>query len=350
MRTPIDNIKQTLMRDPKTWLITGVAGFIGSNILMELLRLNQRVVGIDNFSTGSQGNLDEIRSTVSQKQWERFDFIEGDIASFDVCRIGCQRVDYILHHAAMTSVPLSILDPLRANLINVNGFLNILVAAGEKKVSRVVYASSSAVYGDDPKLPKAETDNLVPMSPYAATKRINEIYSDICIRAYGTKSIGLRYFNVFGPRQDPKGAYAAVVPLWFANLMIGERCVINGDGETSRDFCYIDDVVNANLLAAFANDDPAGSVFNIGTGKSTTLNQLFGSIKTAVSGLGFDVTDTAPCYTEFRKGDIRHSVADVRSAQKVLGYRASLTLDEGLKAYGEWHREKWRDIEQRRQR
>jgi UDP-N-acetylglucosamine 4-epimerase len=320
-------------------LVTGVAGFIGSHLLEELLRLDQEVVGLDNFSTGSKTNLDEVRSQVTSAQWSRFRFVEGDLADAEACRRACAGVDLVLHQAALGSVPRSIEDPLGSHRSNVTGFLNLFVAARDARVRRVVYASSSAVYGDDPNLPKVESKTGRPLSPYAATKAMNETYAGVFARAYGFDSVGLRYFNVFGPRQDPEGAYAAVIPKWVAALLKKETVFINGDGETSRDFCYVANVVQANLLAATTNNpDGANEVFNIALGERTTLNELFRLLQTSLREKDPSLPEQKPSYRDFRAGDVRHSLADITKAQKLLGYRPTHRIEAGLRLAMEWYR------------
>jgi len=278
--TTYETLKTTLMAEPKTWLITGVAGFIGSNLLETLLKLNQRVVGLDNFSTGYQHNLDEVQKSVSPRQWKRFQLIEGDIRNIDDCQNACNEVNYVLHQAALGSVPRSINDPITTNQNNIDGFLNMLVAARDANVDSFVYAASSSTYGDHLDLPKVEDKIGKPLSPYAVTKVVNELYADVFAKTYGFKTIGLRYFNIFGRRQDPNGAYAAVIPKWTAAMIENEPVYINGDGETSRDFCYIDNAVQANLLAATTdNDDATNQVYNVAVGDRTSLNQLFNEIR-----------------------------------------------------------------------
>src|SRR4051812_19913013 len=279
-----EELLQKLLREPKTWLVTGVAGFIGSNLLETLLRLDQRVLGLDNFATGFERNLEEVRSLVKPVQWDRFTFIEGSICELPDCRRACEGVDYILHEAALGSVPRSLADPIATNAANVTGFVNILVAARDASVKRIVYAASSSTYGDHPGLPKVEDAIGRPLSPYAVTKYVNELYADVFARCYGTETIGLRYFNVFGPRQDPEGAYAAVIPKWYKALLYSEPVMINGDGETSRDFCFIENVIQANLLAATTeNPEAVNQVYNVALGDRTTLNDLFILIRDRVA-------------------------------------------------------------------
>lgn len=335
--TAYDTIKTTLTAVPTTWLVTGVAGFIGSNLLETLLKLNQRVIGLDNFSTGHQHNLDEVQTLVSPTQWDNFRFIKGDIRNFDDCKCACNGVDYVLHQAALGSVPRSIENPITTNQSNIDGFLNILVAARDAKVKRFVYAASSSTYGDHPDLPKVEDKIGKPLSPYAVTKVVNELYADVFAKTYNFKTIGLRYFNVFGRRQDPNGAYAAVIPRWTAAMIKNEPVYINGDGETSRDFCYIDNTVQANLLAATINDEHAtNQVYNVAIGERTSLNQLFEAIKQnlAVNNVEYQ---QPPVYRDFRVGDVRHSLADVNKARQLLGYEPSHHINEGLAEAMVWY-------------
>jgi len=332
-----DKIKTTLPSQRKTWLITGVAGFIGSNLLEELLNLDQTVIGVDNFFTGKQDNLADVQNKVSANRWKSFTFVEGDIRNPEQCREACQGVDYVLHQAALGSVPRSIDDPVTTNECNIDGFVNMLVAAKGAGVRRFVYAASSATYGDHPKLPKVEEEIGRPLSPYALTKYVNELYADVFARTYGLESIGLRYFNVFGKRQDPDGAYAAVIPKWIGAFLIGEQPVINGDGETSRDFCYIDNVVQSNLLAALAdNPEAVNQVYNIAYGARTTLNELYGLIKAGLVPFRPDVRTVEPIYGPPREGDVRHSLADITKAQTLLGYDPQFDVKEGMKKTVEW--------------
>lgn len=329
-----------LTAQPQTWLVTGAAGFIGSNLVESLLGAGQQVVGLDNFATGKQANLDEVRGAVGDSAWARFRFITGDIADLETCRGAVQGADYVLHQAALGSVPRSIEDPLGAHRANVDGFLNLLVAARDAGVRRFVYASSSAVYGDSPTLPKHEEDIGAPLSPYALTKAINEQYAALFAGVYGMRSIGLRYFNVFGRRQDPDGPYAAVIPKWVETLLHGGRCVINGDGETSRDFCHVANVVQANILAALAADDAAGRVYNIAVGERTTLNELHGLIRDGLLRACPELTALAerePEYGPFRQGDVRHSLADIAPAERLLGYVPTHTTARGLAETLPWY-------------
>jgi UDP-N-acetylglucosamine/UDP-N-acetylgalactosamine 4-epimerase len=324
--------------DRFTWLVTGVAGFIGSNLLESLLKLDQKVVGLDNFATGHRHNLEQVQALVTPEQWARFHFIEGDIRKLEDCHTACAGVDYVLHQAALGSVPRSLEDPITTNATNIDGFLNMLVAARDAKVKRFVYAASSSTYGDHPGLPKVEDRIGNPLSPYAVTKLVNEQYADVFTRAYGFRTIGLRYFNIFGQRQDPNGAYAAVVPKWTAAMMAGEPVWINGDGETSRDFCYIANTVQANLLAATATSDEAtNQVYNVAVGDRTTLNDLFESIRVLLAPRFKHLADFKPNYRDFRAGDVRHSLADVTKARTLLGYEPSHRIGEGMKEAMDWY-------------
>jgi UDP-N-acetylglucosamine 4-epimerase len=334
-----EDFLDVLRTEPRKWLVTGVAGFIGSNLLEALLRLDHRVVGLDNFATGKRANLEEVRKLVTAGQWARFQFIEGDIADRDVCRRACAGVELVLHQAALGSVPRSLEDPASSHTANVTGFINLLVAARETRVKRFVYASSSAVYGDSPELPKGEEKLGKPLSPYAATKLIDEIYADVFGRAYGLESIGLRYFNVFGPRQDPEGAYAAVIPKWIAALLRREPVQINGDGETSRDFCFIENVVQANLLAAATSKAEAvHQVYNIAVGERTTLNELFDLLQQALRQRDPSLPLQRPVHRDFRPGDVRHSLADIGKAKSLLGYVPTQRIRDGLELAMDWYR------------
>lgn len=329
--------EQELVANPRTWLVTGVAGFIGSNLLERLLRLNQGVTGFDNLSTGHRHNLDAVRKRVTPAQWAGFRFIEGDIRELADCEVAVRGVDHVLHQAALGSVPRSLLDPIATHETNVNGFLNILVAARDAGVKRFVYASSSSVYGDHPGLPKVEAEIGKPLSPYAVTKYFNEVYADIFSRCYGMETIGLRYFNVFGPRQDPEGAYAAVIPLWFKALIQGQPVYINGDGETSRDFCFVDNAVQANLLAAWTgNSEAVGQLYNVAVGEQTTLNELYRVIQTEVEKRR-PAQAQSPIYRDFRSGDVRHSLADISKAVRLLGYRPTHSIAQGLEMSAEYY-------------
>jgi UDP-N-acetylglucosamine 4-epimerase len=331
-----EKIKAELTETPKTWLITGVAGFIGSNLLETLLRLGQVVVGLDNFATGHQYNLDEVASEVTAKQWSRFSFIEGDIRNADDCVQAVKNVDYVLHQAALGSVPRSIIDPATTNAVNITGFLNMLIASRDEKVSSFTYAASSSTYGDHPALPKVEENIGNPLSPYAVTKYVNELYADVFARTYGFKSIGLRYFNVFGKRQDPDGAYAAVIPKWTASMIKSEDVFINGDGETSRDFCYIENTVQMNILAATAEEPAKNAVYNVAVGDRTTLNTLFDAIKAGLINNDVPV-NVEPTYRDFRDGDVRHSQADIGKAKKALGYVPGVKIFDGIRLAMPWY-------------
>lgn len=330
-----ENAQQQLKQTPKTWLITGCAGFIGSNLLETLLGLGQKVVGLDNFATGKKENLIEVQQIVGESLWQNFSFIEADIRDEQACLRACSGVDYVLHQAALGSVPRSINNPLATNETNISGFLNMLVAAKEQKVTRFVYAASSSTYGDHPALPKQEPNIGNPLSPYAVTKYVNELYSDVFSRCYGFNSVGLRYFNVFGPRQDPHGAYAAVIPKWTAAMIAGEDVAINGDGDTSRDFCFVANAVQANILAALS-EPSASQVYNVAVGDRTTLNDLFRAIKDQLALQGANYSKQ-PVYRDFRAGDVRHSQADVSKAREYLGYEPSHSISQGLSVAMPWY-------------
>jgi UDP-N-acetylglucosamine 4-epimerase len=346
-----EQLKLRLSKAPRTWLVTGVAGFIGSNLLETLLRLDQRVVGLDNFSTGYQSNLDEVKACVLPEQWANFQFIEGDIRDLDHCRRAMSfrpapggsthaaifPVDFVLHQAALGSVPRSLDDPLATNAVNISGFLNMLVAARDARVKSFTYAASSSTYGDHPGLPKTEDRIGKPLSPYAVTKYANELYADVFARCYGFRTIGLRYFNVFGPRQDPKGAYAAVIPKWITAMLKNEVVYIAGDGETSRDFCYMANAVQANLLAAMTENASAlNQVYNIAVGDRTTLMELFALLRKNLAPHGV-AADMAPAYRDFRAGDVRHSQADIGKAQRLLGYQPTHRVGDGVKESMAWY-------------
>ncbi|GAB3289785.1 SDR family oxidoreductase [Parahaliea aestuarii] len=325
------------LQHQRTWLVTGAAGFIGSHLVEALLRHGQAVVGLDNFSTGYRANLEEVHRAVGETAWRSFRFVEGDIRHMDDCRRAVEGCDFVLHQAALGSVPRSLQDPLCTHQSNVDGFLQMLIASRDAGVRRFVYAASSSTYGDHPALPKVEDNIGKPLSPYAVTKYVNELYAEVFARSYGQDSIGLRYFNVFGPRQDPRGAYAAVIPRWIEQLLQGEACHINGDGETSRDFCYVDNAVQANLLAALAQDSAASNqVYNVAVGDRTTLNELFALICGNLEALGIDVAESAPRYGEFRDGDVRHSQADIDKARRLLGYAPAYSAAQGLEATVRW--------------
>lgn len=327
---------EQLKRAPKRWLITGVAGFIGSNLLETLLKLDQKVVGLDNFTTGHQHNLDEVQANVTAEQWSNFDFIEGDIRQFTDCQKACNGVDYVLHQAALGSVPRSIADPIKTNDTNISGFLNMLTAARDAAVASFTYAASSSTYGDHPALPKVEENIGKPLSPYAVTKYVNELYADVFARSYGFKAIGLRYFNVFGQRQDPNGAYAAVIPKWTASMIAGNDVFINGDGETSRDFCFIGNTVQANILAATAPEEAKNQVYNVAVGDRTTLNDLYAAIQVALLENSINYAKSA-VYREFRAGDVRHSQASIAKIQQALGYAPEYPIAEGIQLAMRWY-------------
>ena len=330
-------LTKSMTAEPSRWLITGVAGFIGSNLLETLLKLGQTVVGLDNFMTGYQKNLDMVRDLVGPEAWSRFTFIEGDIRDIDTCRAACEGVQHVLHEAALGSVPRSIDDPLLSNSCNITGYLHMLVAARDAGVKSFVYAASSSTYGDSPELPKVEDKIGSPLSPYAVTKYVDELYADVFHRCYGFSSVGLRYFNVFGQRQDPYGAYAAVIPQWFASLIKQETVFVNGDGETSRDFCYIDNVVQANLLASFAQGDATNKIYNVAFGQRTTLNELFGLIKEEVARHKPEVMGAECVHRDYRAGDVRHSLADISRAHNLLGYDPQFDVRQGLRLAGDWY-------------
>ena len=340
--TAYQTVRERLSHKPRTWLITGVAGFIGSNLLETLLTLNQRVVGLDNFSTGHQHNLDEVQRLVSAPQWKNFRFMRGDIREVNDCKAAMAfdgvAVDYVLHHAALGSVPRSIEDPINTNQSNIDGTLNMLVAARDAQVRRFVYAASSSTYGDHPGLPKVEDVIGKPLSPYAVTKYVNELYADVFARLYGLTTVGLRYFNVFGPRQDPDGAYAAVIPKWVSSMIKSEPIYVNGDGETSRDFCYVDNVCQINLLAATTEDaDAYNQIYNVAVNERTTLNQLHAAIRDNLIAKIPGLRHASPIYREFRIGDVRHSQADIQKAATRLGYQPSHRASDGLKIAMDWY-------------
>lgn len=332
-----DTICAQMIKNPGRWLVTGAAGFIGSNLVESLLELDQFVVGLDNFITGYEHNIEDVKSRVGHK-WDRFEFVRGDIRNLEDCRRACSGVDFVLHQAALGSVPRSIDDPVTTNACNVDGFLNMLVAAMESRVKRFVFASSSSVYGDSEKLPKIEDEIGAALSPYAASKLINEIYAAVFARVYDFSWVGLRYFNVFGKRQDPNGAYAAVIPCWIDSLLKGERPVINGDGETSRDFCYIKDVIQANILAATCETPEAsGKAYNVACGHRTTLNQLMTIIKSGLRSSHPEASAVEPVFGPFRKGDVRHSLADISRAKDLLGFRPTYNVEAGMEESIEWY-------------
>jgi len=329
-------IEDALSSKSETWLITGVAGFIGSNLLEALLKLNQKVVGLDNFATGHQANLDEVKESVSAEQWSAFTFVEGDICEPETCVEVVKGVDHVLHQAALGSVPRSIKDPITTNNTNISGFINMLVAAKDANVRSFTYAASSSTYGDHPALPKIEENIGNPLSPYAVTKYVNELYAQVFARTYGFKSIGLRYFNVFGKRQDPNGAYAAVIPKWTAAMINDEPLYINGDGETSRDFCFIENVVQMNILAAQSDASARDQVYNVAVGDRTTLNQLFDVLKNTLKNNNV-IYEKKPVYKDFRAGDVRHSQANIDKAKRLLGYVPTHDILDGIKESMPWY-------------
>jgi len=330
-------VSQELVESPKTWLVTGAAGFIGSNLLETLLRLQQKVVGLDNFSTGHKHNLSHVRASVGDECWKNFTFFEGDIKDIDTCHLVLKGVDFVLHQAALGSVPRSIENPIQTNAANIDGFLNVLVASCKAGVKRFVYAASSSTYGDHPALPKVENVIGNPLSPYAVSKYVNELYADVFSRTYGFESIGLRYFNVFGPRQDPNGAYAAVIPRWFENLIQGKPCVVNGDGETSRDFCFVNNTVQANILAATTSNEKAvNQVYNVAFGGRTTLTELYDHMLGLICQKYPSAAGAELIYRDFRDGDIRHSQADITKATVRLGYAPTHGVFQGLSETAQW--------------
>jgi UDP-N-acetylglucosamine/UDP-N-acetylgalactosamine 4-epimerase len=338
--TSYEKLQRELRRQPARWLVTGAAGFIGSNIVEALLRLNQRVVGLDNFATGHRRNLTEVRSLVTPSQWERFSFIAGDIEDLRTCQRACRGIDYVSHQAALGSVPRSLQEPLASHASNVTGFLHMLEAARQAGVKRFVYASSSAIYGDHPALPKVESVIGKPLSPYAVTKFANELYADVFGRCYGTESIGLRYFNVFGPRQDPEGPYAAVIPKWVAAMILNRPVVINGDGNTSRDFCYVANAVQANLLAATTKLPRAvNQIYNVALNERTSLNELYRLLRDQLAPHYPHLRDARPVHRDFRAGDVRHSQADIGRAKRLLGFRPTHRIAQGLEAALAWYRQ-----------
>jgi UDP-N-acetylglucosamine 4-epimerase len=334
----LTRVQQELKEQPKSWLVTGCAGFIGSNLVEALLKLNQKVVGLDNFSTGYQHNLDDIQSNVTEEQWHYFTFVKGDITDFEICLEVTKDVDVVLHQAALGSVPRSIANPIVSNASNVTGFLNMITACKESGVKRFVYASSSSVYGDSQELPKVEERTGSLLSPYAVTKYVNELYANVFYKTYGLETIGLRYFNVFGKRQDPNGVYAAVIPKWIGNLLNSEEVFINGDGETSRDFTYIENVVQANLLAGtIENEEVFGASFNTAVGGKSTLNELYDAINMVLKENLETFTPIEPTYRDFRKGDIRHSNANIEKMKKLFGFEPTHNISEGLEASILWY-------------
>lgn len=340
MSNNFHDVKNSLLTKKYKWLISGVAGFIGSNLLEELLTLNQSVIGIDNFSTGHKYNLKEVENSVTNEQWQNFTFIEGDIRKLADCEEACDGVDYVLHQAAIGSVPRSIENPIFTNENNIDGFLNMLVAARNAKVKKFIYAASSSTYGDHKSLPKVEDKIGRPLSPYAVTKYVNELYADVFSRIYDMNCIGLRYFNVFGRRQDPNGAYAAVIPKWIAGMIKGDDIYINGDGETSRDFCYIENVVQINLLAAICEKEGSeNQVYNVAVGEKTTLNELYDYLNENLLPHYPHLKNKKAVYRNFRAGDVRHSLADISKAGNLLGYSPAYSAKEGLKIAMKWYME-----------
>jgi UDP-N-acetylglucosamine 4-epimerase len=336
MMTRYEKIKNELQQKPKTWLVTGVAGFIGSNLLETLLLLDQKVIGLDNFATGHQHNLDEVKRMVSDMQWKNFSFIEGDIRDYPTCERVVTNIDYVLHQAALGSVPRSIADPTTTNAANITGFLNILTAAKEAEVNSFTYAASSSTYGDHPDLPKVEGNIGNPLSPYAVTKYVNELYAGVYAKTYGFKTIGLRYFNVFGKRQDPDGAYAAVIPKWTAAMIGGEDVFINGDGETSRDFCFIENTIQMNILAATAKEESKDQVYNVAVGDRTTLNELYYALKYSLETNDVQLAGQLT-YRDFRIGDVRHSQADISKAKTLLGFEPEFRIQDGINKAMPWY-------------
>lgn len=334
--TAYERVLHKIQQNPKTWLITGAAGFIGSNLLETLLKNDQKVIGLDNFSTGHQRNLDEVKSLVSPTQWERFRLITGDICDLSTCAAACNKVDYVLHQAALGSVPRSINDPITSNNTNITGFLNMLVAARDASVESFTYAASSSTYGDHPALPKTEDIIGKPLSPYAVTKYVNELYAEVFAKSYNFNTIGLRYFNIFGKRQDPEGAYAAVIPKWTALMIAGDNVSINGDGETSRDFCFVENAIQANLLAATSTSAAKNQVYNVALNHRTSLNQLFHIIKDCLLTHGITYTKE-PSYNDFRSGDVRHSQANIQKAAAALGYDPKFTINQGIEKSMPWY-------------
>ncbi len=341
--TKYEELQGYLKSNQHTWLVTGAAGFIGSNLVEKLLTLNQKVIGLDNFETGHQHNLDQTLADVETlgalaSLRENFTFINGDIRNLKDCQQACIEVDYVLHQAALGSVPRSIEDPINTNRANIDGFLNMLVASKDEKVKRFVYAASSSTYGDHPDLPKVEDKIGNPLSPYAVTKVVNELYASVFAKTYGFKTIGLRYFNIFGKRQDPNGAYAAVIPKWVASILKGEEVFINGDGETSRDFCYIDNTVQINLLAAMTDNEAAtDQVYNVALNDRTSLNQLYQMIEQRLLEKTPELEKKAPTYRDFRAGDVRHSQADISKAQTLLDYQPTHKISEGMDEAMDWY-------------
>jgi UDP-N-acetylglucosamine 4-epimerase len=331
-------IKERLKKEPKVWLVTGCAGFIGSNLIEFLLQHNQKVIGLDNFSTGHRHNLSEVKAIVGKEKYKNFSFIEGDISDYKTCLDACRGVDIVLHQAALGSVPRSIENPIRSNNSNITGILNILTASKDSGIKRFVYASSSSVYGDSTELPKVEERTGKLLSPYAVTKMTAELYAGVFAKTYEMQTIGLRYFNVYGRRQDPNGAYAAVIPKWVSALLHDEAVYINGDGETSRDFTYIENVVQMNILAGLSkNKETFGEVFNVAVGGRNTLNELYTMINSELTKHIANFTPKDAIYRAFRAGDIRHSNADVSKAKEMLDYVPTHDICEGLEESVGWY-------------
>ena len=340
--TKYEQLQEHLINNQSTWLITGVAGFIGSNLLEKLLILNQKVVGLDNFDTGYQHNIDQALEDAQQATGKdlgnNFIFIDGDIRELKDCQRACSGVDYVLHQAALGSVPRSIEDPINTNRANIDGFLNMLVASKDANVKRFVYAASSSTYGDHPDLPKVEDKIGSPLSPYSVTKVVNELYAQVFAKTYGFKTIGLRYFNIFGKRQNPNGAYAAVIPKWVAAILNKEDVFINGDGETSRDFCYIDNTVQMNLLAATTDNDKAtDQVYNVALNDRTSLNKLYQMIEDRLIQRTAGLEKKEPIYRDFRAGDVRHSQANIDKAIELLNYQPKYMISEGMDEAMDWY-------------
>jgi len=334
----IDRARRRLTERPLRWLVTGSAGFIGSHLVHALLELDQTVVGLDNFATGHRSNIDEVGAAVSGERWSHHRFVEADIRDAGACTAACEGIDVVLHQAALGSVPRSLADPAATNATNIDGFLNMLIAARDAGVRRFVYAASSSTYGDHPALPKVEDAIGRPLSPYAVTKLVNELYADVFARSYGMQTIGLRYFNIFGARQDPEGAYAAVIPRWIRAMLVGEEVAINGDGETSRDFCYVDNAVQANLLAAVVDDAAAiNQIYNVAVDDRTTLNRLFEMLRDAIAADVPRLSAVTPTHRPFRAGDVRHSQADIGKARRLLGYAPTHRLADGIRSALPWY-------------
>jgi UDP-N-acetylglucosamine 4-epimerase len=326
---------EALVNEPRRWLVTGCAGFIGSALLERLLDLGQEVVGVDNFSSGHRRNLEHVLA-IHPDQRLQFKLIEGDITDPGVCRAAVADVDVVLHQAAIGSVPRSIADPARYHATNVTGFVNLMLAVRDAGIKRFVYASSSSVYGDHPGLPKHEDQTGRPLSPYAATKRIDEIYADTFGRVYDLEVIGLRYFNVFGRRQDAAGQYAAVIPRWIGNLLADRPCAVFGDGSFSRDFCYVDNAVQANLLAAGAAATACGTVYNVAYGGRITLLDTFALIRDNMARFRPTVSSIEPVHEPPRFGDIPHSQASIERIRAALGYDPTHDVAAGMAETVAW--------------